>query len=123
MLINITGSSRLGLHEVNQACSIIREAADNDEVQISFGVILDEAMEDAVKITVIATGFPMENAPATRQPARARAAADENASAAEEPEVSPEPAESEPEPEAVPAHFDANDLEVPAYLRQGKLLN
>jgi cell division protein FtsZ len=123
MLINITGSSRLGLHEVNQACSIIREAADNDEVQISFGVILDEAMEDAVKITVIATGFPMENAPASRQPARARKAADENASAAEEPEVSPEPAESEPEPEAVPAHFDANDLEVPAYLRQGKLLN
>src|SRR5256885_10978247 len=33
ILINITGSSRLGLHEVNEACSIIREAAECDDVQ------------------------------------------------------------------------------------------
>ena len=63
ILINITGSSRLGLHEVNEACSIIREAADCDDVQINFGVILNESMADAVKITVIATGFQPENAP------------------------------------------------------------
>ncbi len=43
ILINITGSSRLGLHEVNEACSIIREAAECDDVQINFGVILNEA--------------------------------------------------------------------------------
>ena len=42
ILINITGSSQLGLHEVNEACSIIREAADCDDVQINFGVILNE---------------------------------------------------------------------------------
>ena len=64
VLINITGSSRLGLHEVNEACTIIREAAQCEDVQISFGVILNESMEDAVKITVIATGFQPENAPA-----------------------------------------------------------
>src|SRR5438445_5637275 len=63
ILINITGSSRLGLHEVNEACSIIREAADCDDVQINFGVILSESMADAVKITVIATGFQPDNAP------------------------------------------------------------
>src|SRR5579872_1370312 len=63
ILINITGSSRLGLHEVNEACSIIREAAECDDVQISFGVILNEAMADTVKITVIATGFQPDNAP------------------------------------------------------------
>ena len=63
ILINITGSSRLGLHEVNEACSIIREAADCDDVQINFGVILNESLADAVKITVIATGFQPENAP------------------------------------------------------------
>src|SRR5882724_10101292 len=63
ILINITGSSRLGLHEVNEACSIIREAADCDDVQISFGVILNESLGDSVKITVIATGFQPENAP------------------------------------------------------------
>ncbi len=63
ILINITGSSRLGLHEVNEACSIIREAADCDDVQINFGVIMNESLGDAVKITVIATGFQPDNAP------------------------------------------------------------
>src|SRR6266852_5772079 len=68
ILINITGSSQLGLHEVNEACSIIREAADCDDVQINFGVILNESLEDAVKITVIATGFQPENEPTLKRP-------------------------------------------------------
>ena len=63
VLINITGSSRLGLHEVNEACTLIREAADNEDVQINFGVVLNEAMGDEVKITVIATGFERETLP------------------------------------------------------------
>src|SRR6516165_4958330 len=63
VLINITGSSRLGLHEVNEACNIIRDAAGCDDVQINFGVIFNESMGDQVKITVIATGFQPENAP------------------------------------------------------------
>ena len=44
MLINITGSSRLGLHEVNDACELIRKATENDDVQINFGIVLDESM-------------------------------------------------------------------------------
>ena len=72
VLINITGSSRLGLHEVNEACTLIREAAQNDDVQINFGVVMNEAMGDEVKITVIATGFQRENLPAIeRKGARA----------------------------------------------------
>ena len=63
ILINITGSSTLGLHEVNEACNIIRDAAGCDDVQINFGVILNESLGDSVKITVIATGFQPENAP------------------------------------------------------------
>ncbi len=63
VLINITGSSQLGLHEVNEACSLVREAADNDDLQINFGVVLDEGMGDEVKITVIATGFERDNLP------------------------------------------------------------
>src|SRR5580692_7741711 len=63
ILINITGSSRLGLHVVNEACSIIREAANCAAVQINFGVIMNESMADSVKITVIATGFQPENSP------------------------------------------------------------
>src|SRR5277367_1826120 len=63
ILINITGSSRLSLHEVNEACSLIREAAQNEDVQINFGVVLNESMGDEVKITVIATGFERDNLP------------------------------------------------------------
>lgn len=64
VLINITGSSRLGLHEVNQACTLIRQAAQNEDVQINFGVVMDESMGEEVKITVIATGFERDNLPA-----------------------------------------------------------
>ncbi len=63
ILINITGSSRLGLHEVNEACSLIRQAANFEDVHINFGVVLNEAMQDEVKITVIATGFERETLP------------------------------------------------------------
>ena len=145
ILINITGSSRLGLHEVNEACSIIREAADCEDVQISFGVILNESLGDSVKITVIATGFQPENAPmAKRQQIVVEA---RPATAAP---VAPPPPIEEPEPERIeyeapeptpapspvthagparplpppqPNGFDSDDLDTPAYMRQGKLLN
>jgi cell division protein FtsZ len=139
VLINITGSSKLGLHEVNEACSIIREAADCDDVQINFGVILNEALGDAVKITVIATGFQPENAPMPnrRQPViEVRPPVIEVAptppAMIEEPEaehIEPEPAPivSHPPTRPLPPHqpngFDSDDLDTPAYLRQGKLLN
>jgi cell division protein FtsZ len=56
ILINITGSASLKLAEVQQACSIIQGAAHED-ANIIFGAVMDEKMKDAVKITVIATGF------------------------------------------------------------------
>ncbi|MGA8150641.1 MAG: cell division protein FtsZ [Terriglobales bacterium] len=56
ILINITGSTSLKLAEVQEACTIIQSAAD-DDANIIFGAVLDEKMKDAVKITVIATGF------------------------------------------------------------------
>src|ERR1700757_1319825 len=63
ILINITGSASLKLAEVQQACSIIQGAAHED-ANIIFGAVLDEKMKDAVKITVIATGF--REAPCSR---------------------------------------------------------
>ncbi|MBD0370636.1 MAG: cell division protein FtsZ [Pyrinomonadaceae bacterium] len=56
VLINITGGPDLTLYEVNEASSIIREAAD-DDANIIFGAVIDDAMRDEMKITVIATGF------------------------------------------------------------------
>ncbi len=57
LLINVTGSHKLGLRDVTRACSLIREATGDEDVQMNFGVVLDEAAGDEVKITVIATGF------------------------------------------------------------------
>lgn len=129
ILINITGSSRLGLHEVNEACSIIREAAECDDVQINFGVILNESLADAVKITVIATGFQPENAPIAerRKPADVRLQP-----RLPEPPPPPPPPVIEPEPEVQPLlmaepepslELDIDDLDTPAYLRNNRLLN
>lgn len=58
ILINITAPGFLTLHEVHQACTLIREVAANDEVMVNFGVVLDDRLKDEVKVTVIATGFP-----------------------------------------------------------------
>ncbi|HTM37644.1 MAG TPA: cell division protein FtsZ [Terriglobales bacterium] len=65
ILINITGSSSLKLAEVQEACSIIQNAAD-ENANIIFGAVMDEKMKDAVKITVIATGFKDEDRPRRR---------------------------------------------------------
>ena len=56
ILINITGSSTLRLNEVNEASTLIQNAAHED-ANIIFGAVLNETMGDEVKITVIATGF------------------------------------------------------------------
>src|SRR6201746_2370528 len=56
ILINISGSSSLKLSEVNEASTIIQNAAHED-ANIIFGAVLDETMGDDVKLTVIATGF------------------------------------------------------------------
>jgi cell division protein FtsZ len=63
VLINITASSQLGIHDVNDACNLIRTATENNDVQINFGVVFDEKMGNTVKITVIATGFQRDSLP------------------------------------------------------------
>ncbi len=66
ILINITGSSSLKLSEVNEASTIIQNAAHED-ANIIFGAVQDERMGDEVKITVIATGFKQQEMPARRE--------------------------------------------------------
>src|SRR5882724_3744318 len=56
ILINICGSSSLTLHEVHEASSVIQKAA-HENANIIFGAVMDDAMKEAVKITVIAAGF------------------------------------------------------------------
>jgi cell division protein FtsZ len=56
ILRNITGGKDLGLFEVNDAAEIIQNAADPN-ANIIFGAVIDEAMGDEVRVTVIGTGF------------------------------------------------------------------
>jgi cell division protein FtsZ len=56
VLLNITGSKNLSLHEISQAASVIYEQADPD-AQIILGSVIDESMGDEVQVTIIATGF------------------------------------------------------------------
>ena len=56
VLLNITGSSSLGLFEINEAAEIVQAAADSN-ANIIFGSVIDESLGDEVRVTVIATGF------------------------------------------------------------------
>jgi cell division protein FtsZ len=56
ILLNITGGPEIGLFEVNEAAEVVTGAADQN-ANIIFGAVIDEAMGDEVRVTVIATGF------------------------------------------------------------------
>ena len=110
VLINITGGTDLTLYEVNEASSIIREAADED-ANIIFGAVIDENLRDEMKITVIATGFDKEVAsleattasaamPTTTPPAR----------------YTPRPNDDLKRPPINPTRPD--DLDVPTFIRK-----
>ena len=68
ILINISGSSSLTLHEVHEASSVIQKAA-HENANIIFGAVQDDAIKDAVKITVIAAGFREVKRSAQQRPA------------------------------------------------------
>jgi cell division protein FtsZ len=56
ILLNVTGSSDLGLFEVNEAAEVVTAAADAN-ANIIFGAVINDGMKDEVRVTVIATGF------------------------------------------------------------------
>jgi cell division protein FtsZ len=98
ILINITGSTSLKLAEVQQACTIIQSAAHED-ANIIFGAVMDEKMKDAVKITVIATGFREMPTGRNRTPEVRTSFSSQHAAALEDPMDFPDGAGSrEPEP-------------------------
>lgn len=147
VLFNVTGGTELGLYEVDEAAEIVREMAD-PEANIIFGTVIDERMGDDIQITVIATGFDstrrtdiystsasavaasteagLENRDYMRELERQRTAAgdqdaetgtsDDGAKAAVAVPVSAD------EPASVPSGSagEAEDLDIPAFLRRGR---
>lgn len=100
ILFNITGGDDMTLYEVNEAASVIRETAHED-VNLIFGAVVDETMDEEVRITVIATGFDQQEATSlhqTQAPARRR----------EHRDIS------------VPGALDQENIEIPAFLRRNR---
>jgi len=62
VLVNITSGPSLGIREATQATSVIQKEAGED-VEVIFGTVIDEDIEDKLRVTVIATGFDRDNAP------------------------------------------------------------
>jgi cell division protein FtsZ len=56
ILLNISGGPDIGLFEVNEAAEVVTSAADAN-ANVIFGAVIDESKDDAVTVTVIATGF------------------------------------------------------------------
>jgi cell division protein FtsZ len=111
ILFNVTGGPDLTLFDVNQAAAIIKETAHPD-VNLIFGAVIDPNMKDAVRITVIATGFERTGVP--RRIVEAPAS-----------ESRPTPIELPAEPQPVrsssrdfqPRSFNTEDLDIPTFLR------
>ena len=97
VLLNITGSPDMGLEEVEQAASMVQEAAHPD-AHIIFGAAIDEGLDDEIRITVVATGFDTQPT-GTAKPAAV---------------VEDKPAEAQP---AAPAQ-SAAELEVPEFVQK-----
>jgi len=97
ILLNITGGPQIGLFEVNEAAEVVTSAADQN-ANVIFGAVIDDALADEVRVTVIATGFGAQRRRRRR-----------------------EPGTEAPIPSSAPAGvgFDVSDeaLDVPSFLR------
>ncbi len=69
VLVNITAGRSLGIREATAATSIIQREA-GDDVEVIFGTVIDESMDDELRVTVIATGFDREEEAAGETPRR-----------------------------------------------------
>jgi len=132
ILINISGSTSMSLHEVNEASLIIQKAA-HENANIIFGAVQDESLKDQVKITVIAAGF--KEAPARRlaqqkasylprewKAAQAVAAAGGGGAtvvAGAKPGAESVVAQVARNVSSVTGEIPADDLDVPTFLRRG----
>ena len=110
VIINITGSSSLGLQEVNTAAELVQRSVD-PEANIIFGTVIDETLEDEILITVIATGFAEEE---TQKNIYTRNVIDPIKTKAWEQKVNPIPTSVESN------NGNSQDLDIPSFLRKNR---
>jgi len=116
ILFNISGGKNMTLFEVNQAAEIVQEAANGD-ANIIFGAVINEALGEDVRITVIATGFDESSADideVERPQINDRVISQDkeaNIGVAKE---------KEEDKETIKNDVDYDDLEIPTFLRKNK---
>ncbi|MDA0746546.1 MAG: cell division protein FtsZ [bacterium] len=123
VLVNISAGSDLKLFEVNEAVSVITEAAGN-EANIIWGTVLDDTLGDELRVTVIATGFAIEEerrgvsmAVAKPKEHNSRLSRDVPAFMRKPGNVEINPREQKRE-EAATEEISLDDLEYPTFLRR-----
>lgn len=118
ILFNITSGPNLSLFEVNEAAEIIKQKAHPD-ANIIFGAVIDENLEDELRITLIATGF---EAAAQRKPYVAgRRLGGSDSKTIAFPQAKVKDAQSREEPAHPEPAYDPEDLEVPTFLRKRRM--
>lgn len=121
VLLSIQGGSDLGLFEIHEAARLVQEAA-HPEANIIFGAVIDDALGDEVRVTVIAAGFNPEDQAAAK-PAIGLSALDERPKAKDDvltfppPPTPPPPPVKLPEPEPEP---QADILEIPRVFEESR---
>ncbi|MCC6905206.1 MAG: cell division protein FtsZ [Anaerolineae bacterium] len=115
ILFNVTGGPDMTLFEVNQAAEIIRETADPN-ANLIFGAVVDDAMTDSMRVTVIATGFGQ---------VRVSPSAFRSMNTPAVPGQQPQPGQqsprlTQPGVSAEAPTYEDNNLEVPAFLRRNR---
>jgi len=115
ILFNVTGGPDMTLFEVNQAAAIIKETAHPD-VNLIFGAVIDQNMADAIRITVIATGFERTGAPRRVVEKPVQRADSRPARTAETREAQEQPI-SASKTVFEPLNYNTDDLDVPTFLR------
>jgi cell division protein FtsZ len=118
ILLNITGSSKLTLFEVHEASSLVQKAAA-ENANIIFGAVHDESMNDAVKVTVIATGIKAEKMGIKSLPTLSPAVRSAQLSV-KSVLLKREKLPIETGGKNVTSEIPKDDLEVPAFLRRKK---
>ncbi|WP_415950861.1 cell division protein FtsZ [Streptomyces sp. KLOTTS4A1] len=93
VLLSISGGSDLGLFEINEAAQLVSEAA-HPEANIIFGAVIDDALGDEVRVTVIAAGFDGGQPPSKRD----NVAGASSSNKREEPAPAAAPARTESRP-------------------------
>jgi cell division protein FtsZ len=120
VLFNITGGKDLGMYEVDEAARFITKSADPD-ARIIFGAVIEDDLEEEVKITVIATGF--DSGMRKTEPVRQQEVEPAPAIVEKKPVYAPrpQPREEEPivrQPQRSVVEEEADELEIPAFIRK-----